>query len=356
MQNFESIYNWFTKLKRPIIISGPCSAETEKQVIETAQRLKKTGKVSIFRAGIWKPRTRPNAFEGIGEIGLEWLKNVKIETGLPITVEVANASHVEKALEYGVDILWIGARTTVNPFSVQEIADSIKGTNTKILIKNPINPDIDLWIGAIERIQNAGITQIGAIARGFSKYGESKYRNTPLWHIPIELKRRLPNIPIICDPSHICGNRTLLHEVSQKALDLDFDGLMIESHITPDEAWSDAQQQITPEKLAEMLETLIIRNNPSKIDKHLAQYREQIDNIDELLLDMIEQRMQVSKNIGAYKKSNKITILQTNRWNEIIKQTLEKGKEKGLSEVFIMRYLNALHEESINQQNIIMNK
>lgn len=344
--------------KRPLIISGPCSAETEDQVLETATRLANTGKVDILRAGIWKPRTKPGMFEGIGMKGLPWMAQAKKITGLPITVEVATAKHVEDALHFDVDMLWIGARTTVNPFSVQEICDAIRGVDIPVLIKNPINPDLELWCGGIERLQKVGVKQVGMIHRGFSNYGNTEFRNAPMWHLPIEMKRRFPEMLLICDPSHICGNRTLLQSVSQKSIDLDFDGLMIESHIDPDNAWSDAKQQITPERLAQMLDELIWRSENTDEKEFLtalATLREQINHIDDELLVLIGQRMKIADKIGAYKKDNNITILQTNRWNDILEKAYKKGEKLGLGKEFITKYFDAIHLESINHQNKIMN-
>ncbi len=344
--------------KRPLIISGPCSAETEDQVLETATRLAKTGKVDILRAGIWKPRTKPGMFEGIGMKGLPWMAQAKKITGLPITVEVATAKHVEDALHFDVDMLWIGARTTVNPFSVQEICDALRGVDIPVLIKNPINPDLELWCGGIERLQKVGVKQVGMIHRGFSNYGNTEFRNAPMWHLPIEMKRRFPDMLLICDPSHICGNRTLLQSVSQKSIDLDFDGLMIESHIDPDNAWSDAKQQITPERLAQMLDELIWRSENTDEKEFLtalATLREQINHIDDELLALIGQRMKIADKIGAYKKDNNITILQTNRWNDILEKAYKKGEKLGLGKEFITKYFDAIHLESINHQNKIMN-
>ncbi|MEO8861835.1 MAG: chorismate mutase [Ginsengibacter sp.] len=344
--------------KRPLIISGPCSAETEDQVLETATRLAKTGKVDILRAGIWKPRTKPGMFEGIGMKGLPWMAQAKKITGLPITVEVATAKHVEDALHFDVDMLWIGARTTVNPFSVQEICDALRGVDIPVLIKNPINPDLELWCGGIERLQKVGVKQVGMIHRGFSNYGNTEFRNAPMWHLPIEMKRRFPEMMLICDPSHICGNRTLLQSVSQKSIDLDFDGLMIESHIDPDNAWSDAKQQITPERLAQMLDELIWRSENTDEKEFLtalATLREQINHIDDELLVLIGQRMKIADKIGAYKKDNNITILQTNRWNDILEKAYKKGEKLGLGKEFITKYFDAIHLESINHQNKIMN-
>ncbi len=344
--------------KKNLLISGPCSAETEEQVMQTATRLAATGKVDMLRAGIWKPRTKPGLFEGVGKPGLPWLLNAKKVTGLPTSVEVATARHVEEALQYEVDILWLGARTTVNPFSVQEVADALKGVDIPVLIKNPIHPDLELWSGAIERIQKAGISNVGMIHRGFSSYGNTVYRNAPMWHLPIEMKRRYQGMPIICDPSHICGNRTLLQAVAQKSIDLDFDGLMLESHIDPDNAWSDAKQQVTPERLLEMWETLIWRSENSNEVEYitaLTGLREQINQVDDELLTLIGQRMKLADMIGAYKRDNNITILQTNRWNEILSKAIGKGEQLGLSKDFIIRYFDAVHLESINHQNKIMN-
>lgn len=344
--------------KRPLIISGPCSAETETQVIETAQRLAATGKVDVLRAGIWKPRTRPGSFEGIGTKGLPWLQQAKKITGLPLTVEVATAKQVEDALHFGVDILWIGARTTVNPFSVQEVADALRGVDVPVLIKNPINADLELWIGAVERIEKAGIKQTGLIHRGFSSYGNTEYRNAPMWHLAIEMKRRNPNMLLINDPSHISGRRDILGDVSQKAIDLGFDGLMIETHIDPDNAWSDAKQQITPEQLATLLDGIKWRSEEITSESfHIAldKFREQINQVDDELLLLLGQRMKIAAQIGSYKKSNNVTILQTNRWNEILERAFVKGEKLSLSREFITKYLDAVHMESINLQNKIMN-
>ena len=344
--------------KRPLIISGPCSAETEEQVLETAVRLHKTGKVDIMRAGIWKPRTRPGSFEGIGTKGLPWMQQAKKVTGMPITVEVATAKQVEDALHFDVDVLWIGARTTVNPFSVQEVADALRGVDVPVLIKNPINPDLELWIGAVERVAKAGIKQIGLIHRGFSSYGNTEYRNAPMWHLAIEMKRRNPEMMMINDPSHICGRCDILQDVAQKAIDLDYDGLIIESHINPDKAWSDAKQQITPERLAEMLDNLVWRkeNNASpEYHAALEKLRQQINHLDDELLQVVGQRMKIAEKIGQYKKENNITILQTNRWNEILERAFQKGDKLGLSKEFITKYFDAMHMESINHQNKIMN-
>lgn len=344
--------------KRPLIISGPCSAETEEQVIETAERLAKTGKVDMLRAGIWKPRTKPGMFEGIGAKGLPWLQKAKKLTGLPTTVEVATGKQVEDALTFDVDVLWIGARTTVNPFSVQEVADALRGVDVPVLIKNPINPDLELWQGAVERVARAGIKQIGLIHRGFSSYGNTEFRNAPMWHLAIEMKRRMPGMPIINDPSHICGRRDILQATAQKAIDLDFDGLMIESHIDPDNAWSDAKQQITPERLAEMLSAISWRKEDVPSESYhaaLDKLREQINHIDDELMQLISQRMSIAEKIGEYKRNNNVTILQATRWNEVLEKALQKAGKVGLSDEFITRYMDAIHMESINRQNKIMN-
>jgi chorismate mutase len=344
--------------KRPLIISGPCSAETEEQVVQTATRLAATGKVDILRAGIWKPRTRPGSFEGIGTKGLPWLQQAKKESGLPVAVEVATAKQVEDALHFGVDVLWIGARTTVNPFSVQDVADALKGADVPVLIKNPINPDLELWIGAVERVANAGIKNIGLIHRGFSSYGNTEYRNAPMWHLAIEMKRRNPGMLLINDPSHICGRRDILMDVAQKAIDLDFDGLIIESHIDPDNAWSDAKQQVTPERLGEMIGSIIWRTeeiDSEELHAVMEKMRQQINQLDDELLQLIGQRMKVADKIGQYKKDNNITILQTNRWNAILERAYQRGDKLGLSQEFITKYFDAVHMESINHQNKIMN-
>ena len=354
----KNITNWGIELNsKPFVIAGPCSAETEEQGRESAIAIKNMG-LNIFRAGIWKPRTRPNTFEGVGSKGLDWLKIVKKETGMLIATEVANFKHVYDSLKAGVDILWIGARTTSNPFAVQEIADVLKGLDIPVLIKNPVNPDVDLWIGAIERFQNAGLTNIGAIHRGFSGFEKSIYRNTPQWQIPIELKTRIPGIPLICDPSHIAGNRELIHSLSQKALDLNFDGLMIETHPNPDNAWSDAKQQITPGSLKDLLNKLIIREEkPKGISlETIEDLRFKIDECDDELLNILERRMQLVDNIGLYKKENNMTILQPGRWDQVLGKSIEKGLQKNLNEEFISDIFRIIHQESINKQTEIMNE
>ncbi len=343
--------------KRPMIIAGPCSAESEEQVVQTAKDIAGLG-VKIFRAGIWKPRTRPNAFEGIGSVGLPWLQTVQKETGMLVATEVANIKHVNEALKYGVDILWIGARTSANPFAVQEIADSLVGIDIPVLVKNPVNPDVDLWIGAIERINQAGIRKIAAIHRGFSSYEKSIYRNAPHWQVPIELRRRIPEIPIITDPSHICGNRELIYDISQKSMDLNFDGLIIETHINPDKAWSDAKQQVTPQALKGILDRLILRKPDvdEELMMTLAELRDQIDKLDDRLINLIEDRMRVVDKIGIYKKENNITILQNKRWDDMLRSRLKLGERKGLSDDFINKIFMAIHQESINKQTRIMNE
>lgn len=349
--------NLFENQKKPILIAGPCSAETEEQVIETAVRLAQTGKIDVLRAGIWKPRTRPGAFEGIGAKGLPWLQKAKELTGLPIAVEVAKTSHVELCLEFGVDILWIGARTTVNPFAVQEIADALRGIDIPVLLKNPINPDLALWLGGMERLQKVGLTKLGAIHRGFSSAGEKIYRNRPQWQIAIDFKTAMPEIPMINDPSHITGRRDLLHKVAQKAMDLNFDGLMIESHITPDNAWSDAAQQITPEVYGELISDLIIREYDPKDLKEktkLDRLRKEIDMIDEEIMGILASRMKIAREIGMYKKDNNMTILQSERWKEVLSKFVERGTQNGLSEEFITKVIKSIHDESIEQQEKIM--
>jgi chorismate mutase len=344
----------FTK---PIFIAGPCSAETEEQVMRTAVPLADMG-IKIFRAGIWKPRTRPNAFEGVGSVGLKWLQRVQKETGMLVTTEVANVKHVYEALKYGVDILWIGARTSANPFAVQDIADSLRGVNIPVMIKNPINPDVDLWIGAIERINNAGIKQMAAVHRGFSSYDRTLYRNVPQWQVPIELRRRIPQMPIITDPSHICGSRDFLLDISQKAMDLNFDGLIIETHCNPDKALSDAKQQVTPEGLKAILDRLVLRDPDvnEELMLTLAEFRDQIDKLDDRIINLLEERMHVSEKIGEHKKINNITILQTKRWDDMLKNRLHLGIRKGLSEEFIIKLFRAIHQESINHQTNVMNR
>ncbi len=344
-------------LERPWMIAGPCSAETEEQVFETAKRVKEAG-FKIFRAGIWKPRTRPGAFEGVGALGLPWLKRVKEELGLYVGTEVANKHHVFEAIKHGIDILWVGARTTANPFAVQEIADALKGTDIPVLVKNPVNPDLELWIGALERINQAGIKKLAAIHRGFSTYDKTKYRNHPQWQIPIELRRRIPDLPIICDPSHISGKRELIYEISQEAMDLNFDGLLVEAHSCPEKAWSDASQQVTPEELKTISEKIVLRT--SKIGEKprvtLDELRQQIDSLDTEVLETLKRRMEIAEAIGKYKKENNITILQTRRYDEIMNNRKAKGAKMGLSDEFLTKLFESIHEESVTRQNKIMNQ
>ena len=342
-------------LPHPIVIAGPCSAETEEQVLQTAHQLKETD-TNVFRAGIWKPRTRPGGFEGVGEKGLPWLKRVREETGLKITTEVGNVEHVEKALKYDVDILWIGARTTVNPFAIQEIADALKGVDKPVLVKNPVNPDLALWLGGVERIKSAGISQLGVIHRGFSSYKTLNYRNKPKWHIAIELKKEFPDLPLILDPSHICGRRDTILDVSQTALDLNYDGFMIETHIDPDNAWSDAKQQITPARLKEIIKELVIRKQTSSeetFQQKLNIYRDDLDKLDNHLLALLKSRMDISEQIGLLKRSENVAILQSARWEEILKSMHEEANKKGLSQEFITEIFKAIHVESIKKQQQI---
>jgi len=342
---------------QPLIIAGPCSAESEEQVIAIARALHEMG-IQVFRAGLWKPRTHPDSFEGVGSKGLQWLSRVKKETGMMVTVEVANVKHLYQAIKFGVDILWIGARTTSDPFAVQEIADSLQGMDIPVMVKNPINPDIELWIGALERLNKAGITRLSAIHRGFSLYHPSEYRNDPQWQIPIELRRRIPNIPIITDPSHICGKRSLLQEVSQKAMDLHFDGLIVEVHNNPDSARSDREQQLTPSDFQKMISALSIRkekSNDIEFVTELDELRREIDKIDDELLSLFNRRMKVSEKIGLSKKQQNVAIYQPTRWSEILEKRKEKGMRLGLSTAFIEEMFRVVHEESINVQNRIMN-
>ncbi|MDR2346387.1 MAG: bifunctional 3-deoxy-7-phosphoheptulonate synthase/chorismate mutase type II [Planctomycetaceae bacterium] len=350
---FESIILSGIDPARPLVIAGPCSAETEEQVLSTARAIASCG-IRIFRAGIWKPRTKPGGFEGVGAVGLNWLKQVKRETGMYTSIEVATREHVFAALKAGIDILWIGARTAVNPFAVQDIADALNGMDIPVLVKNPVNPDIELWIGAIERVYRAGIRRIGAVHRGFSSYDNKGYRNAPHWQLPIELRRRIPNLPIFCDPSHIAGKRELIHELSQQAMDLKFDGLLIETHCSPDNAWSDAQQQITPEQLAQLLSALVIRDM-DRPSKDLAELRSKIDGIDEQLLSLLSIRMQVAVEIGLYKKANNMPILQSTRYGQIIEQKSTMAKSMNLNPEFIRDIMQAIHEESIRQQMKVIN-
>lgn len=352
-----SSWNLPISISRPLLIAGPCSAETRAQVLASCDSLATRG-AQLLRAGIWKPRTRPNSFEGMGIKALPWLKEAGQKTGLPVCTEVAKATHVEQALAHDIDVLWIGARTTVNPFAVQEIADALKGVDVPVLVKNPINPDIGLWLGAFERLHQAGIQKMAAIHRGFSFYGASRYRNEPLWELPIELRRQMPALEIICDPSHIAGQRDLLLEIAQKALDLNFDGLMIETHHMPEQAWSDAAQQVTPEGLSSLLEQLIHRRTSSDnpvFTTRLEKLRGLIDDTDYALLDILARRMDIVREIGEYKKQNDITILQLERWLEIFKTRSAKASSLQLAPEFIQALFNSIHQESIRQQTTIMN-
>lgn len=356
--NIQKKSTWLSN-KTPFVIAGPCSVESEKQVLTTAQEIYKSGKVAVLRGGIWKPRTRPNSFEGVGEIGLSWLKNAGNAVGLPVAAEVAKAEHVEACLKNNIDMLWIGARTTVNPFSVQEIADALKGVDIPVFVKNPITPDFNLWIGALERINAAGITKLGAIHRGFSSFDKSVYRNVPMWEMPIDLKINCPDLPIICDPSHISGNRELILQVAQKALDLEMDGLMIESHINPTEAKSDAEQQVTPYQLDEILAKLQVRKSEitdKEFASKLVQLRAIIDEIDEDLIHKFASRMEVVEKIGDYKRQNDVVILQLERWEYILKTRTELAQKSGLSAEFIKKLLDLIHQESIRLQTNVMNK
>jgi chorismate mutase len=360
MENKKELRTWLDdfQLNHPLVIAGPCSAETEEQVLKIAHELKNSD-VSIFRAGIWKPRTRPGGFEGVGEIGLKWLQKAKAETGLLMATEVATAAHVKLALENDIDVLWIGARTTVNPFAVQEIADALQGTDKIVLLKNPVNPDLSLWIGGLERLYNANIKKLGVIHRGFSTYEKTKYRNNPEWQIAIDLQNRFPDLPLICDPSHITGKRDMIQEVSQQALDLNYDGLIIETHIDPDNAWSDAAQQVTPATLKQMFVNLRVRkvtDDESEYNQKMAKLRLQIDEFDGKLLEILGNRMKVADKIGLLKKEKNVAILQNQRWNEILGKMILEGEEKGLSNEFVMNLFKAIHQESITHQEKVINK
>ncbi|MBX7050799.1 MAG: bifunctional 3-deoxy-7-phosphoheptulonate synthase/chorismate mutase type II [Flavobacteriales bacterium] len=353
------VRDWLKSPFQPLLISGPCSVETEEQFVETAKLLAATGRVNLLRGGLWKPRTRPNSFEGVGAIGLEWMVRARAETGLKLTTEVATAEHVELCLKHGIDVLWIGARTTVNPFSVQEIADALKGVDIPVIVKNPVNPDLQLWIGALERIYQSGITKLVAMHRGFSHFGDSIYRNKPMWEIPIALKTQYPQLSIFCDPSHICGRRDLLLQVAQKALDLGMDGLMLESHLTPDQAWSDAKQQVTPHALVDLLDQLQVRatsTDDRNFVNELHALRSRIDKVDEEIIQLIAKRMNITQELGRYKRDHNITILQVDRWKEIIDTRTMLADKLGLTREFIMHYLEQLHKESIRTQTRIMNE
>lgn len=359
MENNKNMRTWLEDfgLSHPLVIAGPCSAETEEQVLKIAHELKDTD-ATVFRAGIWKPRTRPGMFEGVGAIGLKWLQRVKEETGMLIATEVANAAHVKLALEHDIDILWIGARSTVSPFIVQEIADALNGTDKIVLVKNPVNPDLALWLGGIERLYSANIKKLGAIHRGFSTYEKTRYRNNPEWQLAIEFQNRFPDLPLICDPSHIAGKRNIIQDICQTALDLNFDGLMVETHWDPDNAWSDAAQQVTPSVLIQMMKDLKIRTETSdevEFTNKLNTLRTQIDVIDHGIIDTLGKRMKVAVDIGALKKQNNVAVLQSKRWNEILGKMILEGEDKGLSEEFILRMFKAIHQESINHQERVIN-
>ena len=357
MENKKELRTWLDNfgLDHPLVIAGPCSAETEEQVLKIAHQLKDTD-TTVLRAGIWKPRTRPGNFEGVGEVGLKWLQKAKKETGLLITTEVANANHVELALKYDVDVLWIGARTTVSPFIIQEIADALKGTDKPVLIKNPVNPDLSLWLGAVERIYTSGVNNIGVIHRGFSIYEKTAYRNNPEWQLPIELQNRFPDLPLILDPSHIAGKRDIIFDLCQTALDLNYDGLMIETHHDPDNAWSDAAQQITPEALNKITDDLKIRKVTDydiEFKNKINTMRTQIDVVDHQLIETLSKRMKISDSIGRLKKANNVAVLQSKRWNEILGKMILQGEEKGLGEEFVLKVFKAIHLESITHQEKI---
>ena len=353
LKNLEN--NWVKDFGKPLIIAGPCSAESESQMLETAKRIKESNaEVPIFRAGIWKPRTKPNGFEGVGTIGLNWLKKVKEEYGFKTATEVANAHHVAAALEADVDVLWIGARSTVNPFTVQEIAEALKGTNKPVFVKNPVNPDLALWIGALERLLGQDVKNLGVIHRGFSTYQKTKYRNIPNWQIALDFKNQYPNIPMLVDPSHICGNRTGLAGIAQEAMNVGYEGMIIESHCNPDEAWSDASQQITPEVLADLIANLQIRNSDiSAFDDEMGRHRTLISDLDFHLIELLSQRMKISEKIGSLKKENNIAIFQPERWKVITEYANQKADETGMSQEFIEKVFKAIHEESIEVQNNI---
>lgn len=358
MENSKKLRSWLDEMQltHPLVIAGPCSAETESQVMQIAHDLKDTD-VNYYRAGIWKPRTRPGNFEGVGAIGLKWLQRVKEETGMKTATEVANRAHVDLALEHDIDLLWIGARSTVSPFIVQEIADALEGTDKIVLVKNPVNPDLSLWMGAVERLHNANIEKLGVIHRGFSSYKKTMYRNLPEWQIAIDLQSKFPDLPIINDPSHISGRRDLIFDVSQTALDLNFDGLMIETHCDPDNAWSDAAQQVTPERLIDIFKTLKVRNlgdDEAEFHAALKQLRSQIDLIDSSLLDTMGDRMKVAKSIGQLKKDRNVAVLQSTRWNEILGRMILEGEQRGLSEEFVLKLFKSIHQESIRHQEKIM--
>lgn len=360
MSNIPNTRKWLENFdrERPFLIAGPCSAETEEQVLTTARLLKQTS-TQVMRAGVWKPRTRPGNFEGIGKEALSWLQKAKAETGLLMGTEVANPKHVELALKHDIDILWIGARTTVSPFNVQEIAQALKGTDKIVLIKNPVNPDLELWLGAVERFYTQNITNLGVIHRGFSSYKKNIYRNIPEWQIAIDLQNRYPNLPLILDPSHIAGRRDLIFELCQTALDLNYDGFMIETHPNPDKAWSDANQQITPKRLIEITQELQVRKRGSEssgFQQSLTQLRQKVDQLDEEIMDTLIKRMELAKKFGVVKKEYNVSILQNERWQELLAKMTRRAKEEGLSENFVLKIFKAVHQESIEHQKQILHQ
>ena len=345
------------EFKKPLIIAGPCSAESKEQVLATAKALAATGKVDVLRAGVWKPRTKPNTFEGVGAEALPWLVEARKQTGLPLAIEVANTNHVENALKHDIDILWIGARTTSNPFSMQEVAEALRGTEKMVFVKNPTSSDLELWCGGVERLQACGVKNLGLIHRGFSGYGTGDLRNAPMWHLALEMRRRMPGMPIICDPSHICGSRAYIKDISQQAADLDYDGFMIESHIDPDKALSDAKQQLKPEDFSKLIESIKWRAGESSSQSYqtmLMALREQIDSLDGEILQLLAERMSVAENIGRIKRDNDVRILQSLRWESIAERTLARSASLGLSIEFLQTLLDAIHVESINHQNKVM--
>ena len=357
--DIRPIKSWLPQQDNPLLIAGPCSLESEEQAVETAKMLAKDPRVFIFRGGVWKPRTRPGSFEGVGSVGLQWLQTVKKETGLPVGTEVANAQHTEEALNAGLDVLWIGARSTASPFVVQEIADVLKGTDTTVMVKNPVNPDVQLWMGALERINQAGIKNLVAIHRGFTPFRETKYRNYPNWKTFIELRRLLPNLPVICDPSHISGNKEYLYEISQKAFDMGMEGLMLESHRDPSCALSDKDQQVTPQELSEILDKLVIRyaSSPNKqFENQLELLRSRIDALDSELMEVLSSRVEIVRQIGQYKKDNNVTALQINRWTELMNKRIQMGENMNLNKTFVQILFQLIHEDSVRMQTEIMDK
>ncbi len=357
--DIRPIKSWLPNLNNPLVISGPCSLETEEQTMETAMQLAKDPRVFVFRGGVWKPRTRPGSFEGVGSVGLKWLQQVKKETGLPVGTEVANAQHTEEALKAGLDVIWIGARSTASPFVVQEIADVVKGSDAVVMVKNPVNPDVQLWIGALERLNQAGIKNLVGIHRGFTPFRETKYRNYPNWSTFIELRRLLPNLPVICDPSHIAGKREFLYEISQKAFDMGMEGLMIESHRDPSCALSDKDQQVTPAELAKILDKLVIRSSEiqnKQFENQLELLRSRIDTLDAELLEVLSSRMEIVREIGRYKRDNNVTALQISRWTELMNKRITLGEKLSLNRTFVQILFQLIHEDSVRMQTEIMDE